>query len=322
MASFGDYQFSIYLRGLMGETPKVPVDFANLHARARETMSADIYSYVACGCGDESTHDANVSAFSHWGLVPRMLVDCQTRDLSVQLFGMRFATPLFLCPIGVIGACAKDGHGDLATARAAHETGVPMVASTLSNDPIEEVGKALGTGTGFFQLYTPNDKALTESLVARAEAAGFEALVVTLDSWMLGWRPRDLNAANFPQMRGVALANYFSDPNFRKLLKKPPEEDSATAIQVWARIFGRPLTWADEGPLGRDPEHGGGICQNVHAPAQKRQAASRRTNFDSEKPQTLEKTILGEPSRVDRGIMHTPRRHAGREHQTDHRVPP
>ena len=245
MSAFNDYQIGIYLKGLMGEKPGLPVDFANLQARARAEMPADIYSYVSCGCGDERTQDFNVSAFDRWGLVPRMLVDCATRDLSVELFGMRFASPLFLCPIGVIGACGRDGHGDLAAARAAVATGAPMIASTLSNDPIEEVAKALDGGTGFFQLYTPTDKALAESLVARAEAAGFKAIVVTLDTWLLGWRPRDLNIANFPQLRGVALANYFTDPNFRALLAKPPEEDPAAAIQLWARIFGRPLTWAD-----------------------------------------------------------------------------
>ncbi len=79
----------------------------------------------------------------------------------------------------------------------------------------------------------------------RAEAAGFKAIVVTLDTWVTGWRPRDLNAANFPQLRGAVLMNYFSDPVFRGLLAKPPEEDPATAIGTWAAIFGKVLTWAD-----------------------------------------------------------------------------
>jgi lactate 2-monooxygenase len=124
---------------------------------------------------------------------------------------------------------------------------VPTLVAGLASrlQPLEEVGKSLGQETGFFQLYTPTDKALAESLVHRAEAAGFKAIVVTLDTWLLGWRPRDLNAANFPQLRGVALANYFSDPNFRARLAKPPEEDPGAAIQLWASIFGRPLTWAD-----------------------------------------------------------------------------
>ena len=243
--AFADYQFDIYLRGLSGVRPKLPVDFANLETKARAAMPEDIYSYVACGCGNERTQVVNVAAFDRWGLVPRMLVDCSARDLSVELFGMRFNSPLFLSPIGVLGVCAKDGHGDLATARAAAEMGAPMIASTLSNDPIEAIAGALGEGTGFFQLYTPADKALAENFVARAEKAGFKAIVVTLDTWILGWRPRDLNAANFPQLKGVALANYFSDPVFLRKLAKPPREDPAAAIQLALRIFGRPLIWSD-----------------------------------------------------------------------------
>ena len=129
--------------------------------------------------------------------------------------------------------------------RTAAMTGVPMVASTLSNDPLEAVAKDTGSGTSFFQLYTPTDIPLAESLVHRAEAAGFKGIVVTLDSWVLGWRPRDLNDANFPQLRGHALANYFSDPRFRALLAKPPEADGAAAAMLWTRIFRKPLTWAD-----------------------------------------------------------------------------
>jgi lactate 2-monooxygenase len=242
---FADYQFDIYLRGLSGVKPKLPVDFANLEARARAAMPGDVYSYVACGCGNERTQELNVAAFDRWGLVPRMLVDCSARDLSVELFGMRFASPLFLAPIGVLGVCAKDGHGDLATARAAAQMGVPMIASTLSNDPLEAVSATLGGGTGFFQLYTPADKALAESFVSRAEKAGYRAIVVTLDTWILGWRPRDLNAANLPQLKGVGLANYFSDATFLRRLTKPPREDPESAIQLWARIFGRPLAWPD-----------------------------------------------------------------------------
>jgi lactate 2-monooxygenase len=245
MAAFGDYQNEIYLNGLRGVKPRLPVDFRGLEARARAALPDDVLSYVAGGCGDEQTQDANVAAFARWGLVPRMMVDCSQRDLGVELFGVRWPAPLFLAPIGVLGICAQDGHGDLATARAAAIAGVPMIASTLANDPLEAVAKDLGAATGFFQLYTPADRELAESLVRRAEAAGFKAIVVTLDTWVSGWRPRDLNQSNFPQLRGAALANYFSDSRFRALLPKPPEADPATAIMTWARIFGRPLTWAD-----------------------------------------------------------------------------
>jgi lactate 2-monooxygenase len=122
---------------------------------------------------------------------------------------------------------------------------VPLMASTLSNDPLEAVAAACGDTPGFFQLYTPKHEGLTESLVRRAEAAGYKGIVVTLDTWVTGWRPRDLNTGNFPQLRGHVLTNYFSDPVFRSLLAVPPEQDGAAAVRAWAGLFGRVLTWDD-----------------------------------------------------------------------------
>jgi lactate 2-monooxygenase len=245
MASFGDYQNEIYFGGLDGVVPRFPIRFDELEAKAHAALPSGIVSYVAGGCGRERTQNANVTAFERYGFVPRMFVGAAERDLSIELFGMRLPTPFFMSPIGVIGLCAQDGHGDLATARAAEITGVPMVASTLTVDPLEDVAAALGATPGFFQLYTPRDRDLAQSLVRRAEIAGFKAIVVTLDTWLTGWRPRDLALANFPQLRGHCLANYFSDPHFRKKLAMPPEEDVRAATMLWASLFGYPLTWND-----------------------------------------------------------------------------
>lgn len=245
MNQFGDYQNEIYFNGLRGIRPSLPVDFKRLEERASEALPQSVLTYVQGACGDEFTQRRNVEAFSDWGLVPRMLVDTRVRDLSVDVFGKRFASPLMLSPIGVIGVCAQDGHGDIATAKAAAAAGVPMIASTLMNDPLETVAEALGDGDAFFQLYTPKDRDLAESFVRRAEAAGYKGIVVTLDTWLTGWRPRDLNDANFPQLRGVALANYFSDPHFRAKLEVPPEEDIAAAVRHWASVFGMTVTWED-----------------------------------------------------------------------------
>ena len=245
MTHFGDYQTEIYLAGLRGILPKFPVDFHSLEQRAQAAMPPAVLSYVQGGCGDEYTQRANVEAFHRWGIVPRMLVDCSSRDLSIELFGMRLPTPVFLSPIGVLGICSVTGHGDREVGLAAAQTGIPMVASTLSNDPLEDIARDLGGTPGFFQLYTPKDKSVAESLIRRAEAAGFKGIVVTLDTWLTGWRPRDLNTANFPQLRGSALANYFSDPCFRALLVKPPEEDLAAAVTGWTQTFGKTLTWND-----------------------------------------------------------------------------
>jgi lactate 2-monooxygenase len=242
---FGDYQNEIYLNGLSGVLPTMPMSFPELEARAQATLRPDVLSYTAGGAGDEVTQRANVAAFGRWGLVPRMLVGAARRDMSVDLFGHNLSTPLFMAPVGVLGLCAQDGHGDLATARAAARTGVPMVASTLTVDPLEQVAAEFGETPGFFQLYTPTDRALAESLVSRAHAAGFRGIVVTLDTWITGWRPRDLAASNFPQLRGHCLANYTSDPVFRARLATEPELDMRAAVLEWARIFGNPLTWHD-----------------------------------------------------------------------------
>jgi lactate 2-monooxygenase len=243
----GDWQFGIYLNGLVGETPSLPMAYAELERRAEAALSAEMWSYVAGGAGDERTQRANVSAFDRWGVMPRMLTGAAAeRDLSVDLFGRRLPTPLMLAPVGVIGLCEPEGHGDLTTARAAAASGVPMIASTLSQDPMEDVVPALGGTPGWFQLYPAGDRELTESLVRRAEAAGFAAIVVTLDTLTLGWRPRDLALASFPQLKGLCLANYYSDPVFRSRLAAPPEEDPQAAVGHWATIFGdQRLSWDD-----------------------------------------------------------------------------
>ncbi len=242
---YGSYQDEIYLNGLGGVVPKYPVAFAELEQRAQAALPPSVWSYVAGGAGDERTQRANVEAFDAWGLVPRMFVGATQRDLSVDLFGLQLPSPLFLAPIGVLGICEQGGHGDLAAARAAARTGVPMVASTLSNDPMEAVAAEFGATPGLFQLYTPTDRELAESLVRRAEAAGFKGIVVTLDTWITGWRPRDLGTGNFPQLRGHALANYFSDPVFRSRLAQAPEQNPQAAVLHWVQVFGNPLTWAD-----------------------------------------------------------------------------
>lgn len=245
MTNFGAMQNEIYNAGLRGLLPIWPVDFATLEKRAHEALGPMMTNYVAGGCGDEHTQDQNAAAFHHWGMVPRMMVDCSVRDMSVELFGHTYPTPLFMAPIGLNGEASQDRHGDMAAARASALTGVPFCASTLANDPLEDVKAACGDTPAWFQLYTPRNREVATSLIRRAEDAGYKALVVTLDTWVTGWRPRDLNASNFPQLRGKVLVNYFSDPVFRSLLAKPPEEDMQAAIFTWAATFGQVLTWDD-----------------------------------------------------------------------------
>lgn len=247
---YGNYQNEIYFQGLMGVTPSLPMVFSELERRAAQTLSPSVWSYVAGGAGDETTQRANAEAFSRWGLMPRMLVGATERDLSVELWGRHWPAPVFMAPIGVIGLCAADGHGDIATARAAAHTGIPMCVSTLTVDPMEQIASEFGDTPGFFQLYTPTDRDIAESLVHRAEAAGYAGIVVTLDTWVTGWRPRDLGTSNFPQLRGHCLANYTSDPVFRAKAKAAMNvdieaADPRSAVLYWASVFGKSLTWDD-----------------------------------------------------------------------------
>jgi isopentenyl diphosphate isomerase/L-lactate dehydrogenase-like FMN-dependent dehydrogenase len=245
-ANFGDFQLELYVAGLSGIRPALPIHYEDLRARAAKALSSEVLSYVAGGAGNEFTQDVNVTAFDRYGLVPRMLAGAAERDLSIELFGIELPTPLLLAPVGVIGLCAQGGHGDIATAQASAQTGVPMIASTLTVDPMEEVAPHAGDTPGFFQLYTPADRDLAASFVQRAERAGYKAIVVTLDTQILGWRPRDLTLANFPQLQGKCLANYFTDEIFRNKLERPPEEDPRAAALMWALGFSDPgLSWDD-----------------------------------------------------------------------------
>jgi len=235
----------IYFDGLEGRVPKYPVDYPSLERAAAKVLPSFVYSYVAGGCGDERTQRANVDAFSRFAIVPRMLVGATERDLSVSLFDMKLPTPLFMCPIGVIGLCAQDFHGDIQVAKASAQTGVPMVASTLTQDRMEDVVPHAEGTPGIFQLYTSNDKDLAASFLARAGRAGYRAVVVTLDTWTTEWRPRDLNTGNFPQLRGYVLENYFTDDVFLKRLAKSPKEDLKMAALEWIKVWGNSLRWDD-----------------------------------------------------------------------------
>jgi lactate 2-monooxygenase len=244
--NYGDFQLEIYISGLSGLRPSLPFAYEEMRRRAASALAPELVSYVAGGAGNEFTQGVNVTAFDRYGLWPRRLGGAAERDLSIELFGMRLPTPIVLSPIGVIGLCAQDGHGDIGTAQAAARTGVPMVASTLSVDPMEEVAGHLGDTPGFYQLFTPADRELAQSFVHRAEQAGFKAIVVTLDSQVLGWRPRDLSIANFPQLQGKCLANHFSDEIFRRKLDRPPEEDPRTAaLAMLAEASDPGLSWDD-----------------------------------------------------------------------------
>lgn len=241
--TFGDYQIELYLGALGGVLPAHPFDYAELERNALAALPPELRTYVAGGAGDETTQRANVEAFGRYALVPRMFRASPERDLSVELFGRTLASPLLLAPVGVVGLCTPDQHGDIHAAEVAAATGVPLIGSTLMSDPLEEVAAAAGDAGKWFQLYTPKNRELAASLVSRAEKVGYEAVVITLDTWVPGWRPRDLASGNFPQLRGKALANYTSDPVFQEMTG--PDPDPGTIVMTWVGTFGHPVTWDD-----------------------------------------------------------------------------
>jgi isopentenyl diphosphate isomerase/L-lactate dehydrogenase-like FMN-dependent dehydrogenase len=199
---------------------------------------------VAGGAGAERTVWANLRAFERWQIVPRMLRDVSERDLSTVVLRTSMPAPLMLAPVGVQSIIHPEA--ELATARAAACQGVPFILSTAASHSIEEVAEAMGESSRWYQLYWPRDRELATSFVTRAEQAGYGAIAVTLDTWLLGWRPRDLQHAYLPFLKGEGVANYFSDPVFRGALTSPPEEDPAAAIGHWAYQFANPsVTWKD-----------------------------------------------------------------------------
>jgi lactate 2-monooxygenase len=233
-------QNAIYVSG---ESPW-PVSPEEWEARAAEKLDPGPFDYIAGGAGSESTMRANLEAFGQWRLRPRMLTGNRERDLSVEVLGTTSPAPFLLAPIGVLSIAHPEG--EVAVARAAAATGVPMILSSAASHSLEEVAEAMGDAPRWFQLYWVNDREVTLSLVARAEAAGYRAIVVTLDTLTLGWRPRDLSRAYLPFVTGEGCAQFFSDPVFRSKLDRPPEEDVlAAAVAMLATFPNLGLTWDD-----------------------------------------------------------------------------
>lgn len=239
---YAAYQYEIYLAGAGGDTPDLPISMRRLEATAREALSPQAWGYVAGAAGSEDTMRANLSAFADWRIVPRVLKDVSRRDLSVDLFGARFPAPVLLAPIGVQSIVHEDA--ELAVARAAAEVGLPFVLSTASSNSMEDVAAAANDCPRWYQLYWPNDEDLARSFLQRAEDAGYSAIVVTLDTPLLAWRPRDLEQGFLPFLKGEGVANYFSDPVFNAPLEKTPEEDLQSAVFRWVQVFSDPSnTW-------------------------------------------------------------------------------
>ncbi len=242
MSDFGDYYREIYARGMGGERPELSVSLAGLERQAADALPERAAAYVWAGAGSEETMAENAAAFRRWRIVPRMLRDVSERDLSTTILGTPMPAPLMLAPIGVQKIVHDEG--ELASARAAAALGLLIVASTASHYTMEEIAAASGDGPRWFQLYWPNRPELAESFVRRAEVAGYGAIVLTVDTFIPGWKPRDLQQAWLPFLEGSGNANFFQDPVFRAGLERPPEEDLGAATAAYLGAYVNPaLDW-------------------------------------------------------------------------------
>ena len=243
MGHFGDHQISIYVDGMIGgTTPAITTDLASLETAAAQVLDPAPLGYIVPSAGGGSTARANVAAFERWRIVPRMLRDHATRDLSTEVLGTPMAAPVLLGPVGV--QTLAHPEGELATARAAAAQGLTYVHSTQAGHSIEQAAEANGDGERWFQLYWPTNDELCESFLSRAQASGYSTLVLTLDTTLLGWRPKDLDRGYLPFLANQGIANYTSDPVFSAMLDKPAEEDPATAGLAFAGVFPNPgLSW-------------------------------------------------------------------------------
>ena len=269
------FQFEIYLNGLAGTVPRLPTDLTRLEEIAERRLGPGPVGYVAGAAGDGKTVRANREALDRWRIVPRTLRDVRQRDLSVELFGTRVPAPVALAPVGVLSIMHPDAEP--AAARAAAAQGLPFILSTASSTTLEQVAEAMDSVSAaaerWFQLYWPKDREVTVSLLTRAAKAGYRVLVVTLDTWLLAWRPRDLDQAYLPFLRGVGTANYFSDPAFQAGLAKPVHEDLNAAVLHFAQMFADPAkTWADLAFL-REHWDGPIVLKGVLHPDDARRAA-------------------------------------------------
>ncbi|KAF2491342.1 FMN-dependent alpha-hydroxy acid dehydrogenase [Lophium mytilinum] len=248
-----EYEKEIYTKGLQFERPSLTFQSEKWESLAKERLSAESWGYVGGSAGTGETAAKNRAAFQKWSIVPSRLVKAEFPDLSVKLFGERYPFPIAIAPVGVQRIFNPDGEE--ASAAAAKEQEVPYIMSTASSTSIEDVAKANGTGKRFFQLYWPMNEYnhITKSLLQRAKKSGFTALFATLDTYILGWRPSDMDNGYNPFLRpdkiGVEIG--FTDPVYRAHFQekhgKSVDEDLKTAAGEWAStVFpGHSHSWED-----------------------------------------------------------------------------
>ncbi|MFT4565767.1 MAG: lactate 2-monooxygenase [Saprospiraceae bacterium] len=248
-------QGAIYVKGAMGAKPIVPFDPIKLEAQAKEKMNIEAAGYIIGGAGTDDTIRENRAAFSKYRILPRMFKDVSVRNTSVDLFNRTIPSPMLTAPIGVLEMIHEDAGK--AVGRATSKLGIPMIISNQASYSMEEISEGMGDGPRWFQLYWSKSDELIKSLVQRAEKSDCDAIAVTLDTTMLGWRVQDLDLMHLPFLKGQGIAQYTSDPVFNEIVAemdfeeesmRVPGVDPATfkAVMAFTGVYSRPsITWKD-----------------------------------------------------------------------------
>lgn len=215
-------QRAIYMQGMSGRKPSVPFHAEILRQEARQKMSPAAWAYIDGGAGEERTMQTNLNALAEVQIRPQMMQDNSAADFSSRLLGLDLDFPLLLAPIGALDMICPGA--DLKVAAACRETGTPYVFSNQAGVPMESCARAMGAVPHWFQLYWSRSDELVLSFVKRAESAGCKAIVLTVDTTLLGWRSRDLALGYLPFLRGLGIAQYTSDPVFQRLLRERADQ--------------------------------------------------------------------------------------------------
>jgi lactate 2-monooxygenase len=228
----------LLLKNIQGSKP-FPICFEDLEKAVAKKLPAGPYGYIRSGAGGEQTLDNNRKAFTKYSIVPRFLTDVSAVDTSIELFGKTHPTPFLFAPVGMNQMAHE--QGELAVVSAAQRLGMPYIQSTVSSYSLEEVAETAPAHTKWFQLYWSTNEEIAYSMAARAENAGFEAIVLTVDTVMLGWREEDVRNQFSPLKLGLARGNYMNDPIFTASLKDDSFESYVEG--VLANIFHPTLNW-------------------------------------------------------------------------------
>lgn len=239
--SFVENKESLLFTKVDKSTESLPISYEDWERLARERVPAGPFDYTAGGSVEEQTMAANRAAFTRWAIVPRMLRDVTNRSMAITLFNQQLKTPVLLAPVGM--QAISHPEGELATARAAAQAGVPLVVSTVSSHSMEQIAEVMGDAPRWYQLYWSTDREVSASMVRRAEAAGYSAIVLTVDTIMLGWKRRDFKNGYSPLREGKGMANYISDPVFCSRLSAVTPENAVE--EILRTIYTPALTWSD-----------------------------------------------------------------------------